>query len=216
VPENAYVSRLEASPRDANTVYAAFDNHKMGDLKPYLFKSTDRGRTWASIASNLPARGSVYAVVEDPEKRDLLFAGTEFGLFFTVDGGGKWVQLKGGLPTIAVRDLAIQSREGDLAIATFGRGFYILDDYTPLRRVTRGVLDGAPALFPVRQASMFIPALPYGWKGKGFLGESFYTASNPPFGAVFTYYLKEEIKTKRAARAQSRICAGHGYLGARR
>ncbi len=200
VPENTYVSRLEPSPRDPDTVYAAFDNHKMGDLKPYLLKSTDRGRTWTSIVSNLPARGSVYAVVEDPEKRDLLFAGTEFGLFFTADGGKKWVQMKGGLPTIAVRDITIQKRESDLVIATFGRGFYVLDDYSPLRRVTPQFLEQPITLFPVKQAWMFIPSLPYGWKGKGFLGEGFYAAPNPPFGAAFTYYLKDELKTKRKAR----------------
>jgi len=202
VPDNSYVSRLEPSPRDADTVYAAFDNHKMGDLKPYLLKSTDRGRTWTSIASDLPARGSVYVVVEDPEKRELLFAGTEFGLFVTVDGGKKWVQVKGGLPTIAVRDIAIQKRESDLAIATFGRGFYILDDYSPLRRVTPELLDRPATLFPVKPAWMFIPSLPYGWKGKGFLGEGFYAAANPPFGATFTYYLKDELKTKRKARQE--------------
>lgn len=200
VPDNTYVSRLEPSPRDADTVYAAFDNHKMGDLKPYLLKSTDRGRTWTSIASNLPSRGSVYVVVEDPVKNSLLFAGTEFGLFFTVDGGTKWVQMKGGLPTIAVRDIAIQKRESDLAVATFGRGFYILDDYSPLRAVTAEMLERPVSVFGVKQAWMFIPTLPYGWKGKGFLGESFYVAPNPPIGAVFTYYLKEELKTKRKAR----------------
>jgi photosystem II stability/assembly factor-like uncharacterized protein len=202
VPANTYVSRLEASPKDADTVYAAFDNHKMGDLKPYLLKSTDRGRTWTSIASDLPSRGSVYAVVEDHEKRDLLFAGTEFGLFFTVDGGRKWVQLKGNLPTVAVRDLAIQRRENDLAIATFGRGFYILDDYSPLRRVSTATLEAPATLFGVKPAWMFIPSLPYGWKSKGFLGESFYAAANPPFGAVFTYYLQDELKTKRKVRQE--------------
>jgi hypothetical protein len=144
----------------------------------------------------------VYAVVEDPQKSSLLFAGTEFGLFFSVDGGRKWVQLKGGLPTIAVRDLAIQARESDLAVATFGRGFYILDDYAPLREVTPELLDQAASVFPVRQAWMFIPTLPYGWKGKGFLGEGFYAAPNPPFGAAFTYYLKDELKTRRKARQE--------------
>ncbi len=199
VPENAYVSRLEPSPRDADTVYAAFDNHKMGDLKPYLLKSTDRGRTWASVAGNLPERGSVYVVVEDPEKPNVLFAGTEFGVFFTLDGGKAWVKLEGGLPTIAVRDIAIQKREHDLVIATFGRGFYILDDYRPLTLVTPESL-ASNAVFPVRQAWMFVPSSPYGWRGKGFQGESFYSADNPPFGAVFTYYLKDALETKRNAR----------------
>jgi photosystem II stability/assembly factor-like uncharacterized protein len=202
VPEMSYVSRLEASPTDAGTVYAAFNNHKTGDLKPYLVKSSDRGRTWVSIAGNLPGRGSVWAVVQDREKAGLLFAGTEFGLFFTVNGGGTWVKLTGGLPTIAVRDIAIQAREQDLVLATFGRGFYVLDDYTPLRRLTPDGMDQPAALLPVRDAWMFVPSLPYGWKGKGFLGESFYAAPNPPFGAVFTYYLKEGLQTAREARRE--------------
>ena len=202
VPEMSYVSRLEASPTDAGTVYAALNNHKTGDLKPYVLKSVDRGRTWTSVAGDLPARGSVWVVVQDRRKPDLLFAGTEFGVFFTANGGAKWVQLKGGLPTIAVRDIAIQEREQDLVLATFGRGFYILDDYSPLRRLGPDGMDQPTTLLPVRNAWMFIPAMPYGWKGKGFLGESFYAAPNPPFGAVFTYYLKDALQTKREARLE--------------
>src|SRR4029077_1586116 len=130
-----------ASNHDAGTVYASFDNHKNGDFAPYLLKSTDAGKSWASIKANLPANGPVLAIAEDYVDPNLLFAGTEFGLFFTIDGGKKWVQLKGGLPTIAVRDLAIQQRENDLVLATFGRGFYVLDDYTPLRSVTASALE---------------------------------------------------------------------------
>ncbi|HEY3384691.1 MAG TPA: hypothetical protein VGK32_23260 [Vicinamibacterales bacterium] len=211
VPENTYVSRIEPSPRDADTVYAAFDNHKTGDLKPYLLKSTDRGRTWTSMVGNLPERGSVYVVVEDPERSNLLFAGTEFGLFFTVDGGRKWIPLKGGLPTIAVRDITVQKRETDLVIATFGRGFYILDDYTPLRRVTPELLGQDGAIFPARSAWMYVPSFPLGLRGKAFLGESLYAAPNPPFGAVFTYYLKEGLQTRRQARqAQEKKAAKAG------
>ena len=128
VPEMTYVSRLAASSHDANTVYAAFDNHKNEDFKPYLLKSMDAGKTWTSIAGDLPENGPVLAFAEDPVNANLLFAGTEYGAFFTIDGGAHWVQLKGGLPTIAVRDMVIQAREGDLVIATFGRGFYVLDD----------------------------------------------------------------------------------------
>ncbi|MCI0478946.1 glycosyl hydrolase, partial [Candidatus Uhrbacteria bacterium] len=131
VPELTYVSHLQASGHDANTVYAAFDNHKTGDFKPYVYKSTDRGRTWTSITSDLPQRGTTYVVVEDHVDRNLLFAGTEFGLFFSQNGGGKWIQLKGGFPTIAVRDLWVQKRRDDLVVGTFGRGIYILDDYRP-------------------------------------------------------------------------------------
>lgn len=203
VPDMTYVSRLEASLHDANTVYAAFNNHKMGDFKPYLLKSTDRGRTWMSIAGDLPARGSVWAVVEDHVNPNLLFAGTEFGLFFTSDGGRKWTQLKGGLPVIAVRDLAIQRRENDLVVGTFGRGFYILDDYTPLRAVDARFVEQESALFAPRDKQwMYIPSSPLGLAGKSFQGETFWLGQNPPFGAVFTYYLKDELKSPRKQRRE--------------
>ena len=137
VPQYAFVSDIEASLHDPNTVYVVLYNYKRGDFKPYVVKSTDRGKTWVSITGDLPERGSTYTIVQDHVKPDLLFVGTEFGLFFTLDGGIKWIQLKSGLPTIAVRDLEIQRRENDLAIGTFGRGFYILDDYSPLRELTQ-------------------------------------------------------------------------------
>ncbi|HZS10200.1 MAG TPA: glycosyl hydrolase [Blastocatellia bacterium] len=200
VPETTYVSRLLASQHDARTVYAAFDNHKNADFKPYLLKSTDAGATWTSIASNLPENGPVLAIAEDHVNPDLLFVGTEFGLFFTIDGGKKWIQLKGGLPTIAVRDLAIQKRENDLVLATFGRGFYVLDNYTPLRALKPETLAKEAELFPVRDAFMYIQSQPLGGRGKAFQGESFYNAENPPFGATFTYYLKEPLKTRKQKR----------------
>ena len=200
VPERSYVSDLFASRFDKDLVYATFNNHKEGDFKPYVLKSTDRGRSWSSVASDLPARGSAWTIAEDTVERQLLFAGTEFGLYFSRDGGAKWLRLKGGLPTIPVRDLAIQKREGDLVIATFGRGFYVLDDLTPVRVATPALFDAASATFPVQKAVAYIPQTPLGLKGKAFLGETLYTAPNPPFGAVFTYYLKEELKTKRKTR----------------
>jgi len=200
VPERSYVSDLFASRFDKDVVYAAFNNHQNGDFKPYLLRSADRGRSWASIAADLPARGSTWTIAEDTVEREQLFAGTEFGLFFSRDAGKKWLQLKGGLPTIPVRDLAIQKRESDLVVATFGRGFYVLDDLTPLRVATPALFDTAAASFPVKQATAYIPQTPLGLRGKSFLGETLFTAPNPPFGAVFTYYLKEEVKTKRKAR----------------
>ncbi|PYQ12053.1 MAG: glycosyl hydrolase [Acidobacteria bacterium] len=203
VPDMTYVSRLVASRQKASTAYAAFDNHKMGDFKPYLLKSEDRGKTWTSIAGDLPQRGSVYAVAEDGVKPDLLFAGTEFGVFFTPDGGKKWIQLKGGLPVIAVKDLAVQPRENDLVLATFGRGFYVLDDYTPLRWVSAEAVEKEAEFFPARRAWMYIPRHPLGLREKSFFGEAFYAAPNPPFGAVFTYYLKDEIKTRKKTRQEA-------------
>jgi len=200
VPDMTYVSRLNASRFDAGTVYAAFDNHKMGDFKPYVLRSADRGRSWTSITGDLPSRGSVYSLAEDTVKKDLLFAGTEFGVFFTPDGGKTWIQLKGGMPVIAVKDMVIQERETDLVLATFGRGFYILDDYSPLRSVSVQSLESEAQLFPVKPAWMYIPTHPFGLKDKSFFGEAFYSAANPPFGAVITYYLKEEIKSRKKTR----------------
>jgi hypothetical protein len=200
VPEMTYVADLAPSPHEADVVYAAFDNHKRADFKPYLLKSADRGKTWTSISGDLPARGTVYTVAEDPKKPGLLYCGTEFGLFFTHDGGKRWVQLKGGMPVINVRDLAIQEREDSLVAATFGRGFRVLDDLAPLRLSTPETLAKEAVLFPVRDAWAFVPRVPYGLKGKAFLGESFYAAENPPFGAVFTTYLKEELKGRKKAR----------------
>jgi photosystem II stability/assembly factor-like uncharacterized protein len=209
VPELAYVSRIITSNTDANTVYVAFENHQNADFKPYLFKSVDAGKTWTSIKGNLPANWPVWGIAEDHVNSNLLFAGTEFGLFFTVDGGQKWIQLRGGLPTIQVRDIAIQRRENDLVLGTFGRGIYILDNYTPLRLITPEMLK-TDALFPVKDALMYIQSQPLGGRGKSFQGESFYTAENPPFGATFTYFLKEELKTKKARRQEAERAAARG------
>ncbi len=203
VADMAYVSRITTSNHDANTVYVAFENRQNADFKPYLLKSSDAGRTWTSIVSNLPKNWPVWAIAEDHVNPNLLFAGTEFGLFFTLDGGQKWVQLKGGLPTIQIRDIAIQRREHDLVLGTFGRGIYILDNYTPLRQLKPEMLKQEALLFPVKDALMYIQAQPLGGRGKSFQGESFYTADNPPFGATFTYYLKDELKTKKAKRQEA-------------
>jgi photosystem II stability/assembly factor-like uncharacterized protein len=203
VPEITYVSRLAASNHDANTVYAAFENHKNEDFKPYLLKSTDAGKTWTSVAGNLPENGPVLAFAEDPVNANLLFAGTEFGAFFTIDGGQQWVRLKGGLPTIAVRDMVIQAREGDLVIATFGRGFYVLDDISPLRQIKPETVEQASALFPAKDSLLYIERHPIGGPRKSFQGDAFFTADNPPYGAVFTAFLKEKLKTKKEKRQEA-------------
>jgi photosystem II stability/assembly factor-like uncharacterized protein len=203
VPDRTYVSRIVASQHDANTVYAAFDNHKMADFKPYLLKSGDAGKTWTSIAGDLPERGSVLAFAEDHKDPNLLFAGTEFALYVTLDGGKKWVRLKDGLPTVACKDLAIQRPMNDLVVATFGRGFYVLDDYSPLRRARPETLTKEATTFPVRDAVLYVPSEPYGLAGKAFQGEAFYAAVNPPFGATFTYHLKEKIRTRKERRQEA-------------
>ncbi len=202
VPERSYVHQIIASQYDKNSAYVAFNHHRYGDFHPYLYKTTDGGKTWKAIQSNLPERGSVYCVAEDHVNKDLLFAGTEFGVFCSVDGGAKWFQLKSGLPTIAVRDLEIQKRENDLVLATFGRGFYVLDDYSPLRQLNNSVLDQAAYIFPVKDSWMYLESLPLGVRGKGFQGERFFTSPNPKPAAVFTYYLKEDLKTLREKRQE--------------
>ncbi len=195
-----YVNDLEASLHDPNTVYAALNNHKRGDFKPYVLKSTNRGRSWTSITGDLPARGSVYTLAEDHVNPNLMFAGTEFGVFVTLDGGVKWIQLKGGIPTIAIRELEIQRRENDLVAASFGRGFYILDDYSPLRELSESMLQREAHIFPIKTAWSYIQARPLGGGEKASQGAGFYTAPNPPFGAAFTYYLSESLKTRREQR----------------
>lgn len=137
VPKLAYLSDLFASPHDENTVFAVFNYHKYGDYKPYFFRSDDKGNSWKHISSNLPANEWGWTIYQDHIAPDLLFAGTEYGLYFSIDGGGQWIKVKSGIPTIAIRDIELQQRESDLVAASFGRGFYILDDYSFLRECPR-------------------------------------------------------------------------------
>jgi len=198
VPEHTYVSDVFASRHDANIVYASFDNRKRDDFKPYLLKSTDKGNSWTTITNGLPENGTVHTIEQDPVDPDLLFAGTEFGIFFSNNGGEKWTQLKSGIPTIAVRDIAIQEREEDLVLATFGRGFYILDDYSPLRKINKSFVEEKDAhLFPVQEADMYIQK-----RSRYGQGATYYTGENPEYGAVFTYYLEEVPKTYEQLRRE--------------
>jgi hypothetical protein len=191
------VSDVFASLRDANTVFVALNNWQRGDYGPYLVKSTDRGRTWTNITGNLPERHDVWSVIQDHVNGNLLFAGTEFGLFTSVDGGASWVQMKGGLPTIQVRDMAVQKRENDLVLGTFGRGFYVLDDYSPLREITPQALAEGARLFPLRDAYIYTPLgfAPPGTAGLGPMAGN-WTSPNPPFGAVFTYNIAQPISAE--------------------
>jgi len=197
IPANTYVSDLNASLFDANVVFASFDNILRDDFKPYLLKSTDKGKTWVSIAGNLPEKGTVHSIQQDFVNPDLLFAGTEFGIFFTVDGGKIWTQLKSGIPTIPVRDITLQKRENDLVLASFGRGFYILDDYTPLRLLNRDSLNKDALLFPVKDALIYITS-----STKEITGSNVFIAKNPDFGATFTYYIREVPKTLKEKRSE--------------
>ena len=197
VPEYTYVSHIHADKFNENIVYASFDNLKRDDFKPYILKSTDKGKTWSSISSNLPENGTVHTLEQDFVSSDLLFAGTEFGVFFSKDGGSNWVQLKSGIPTIAVRHMAIQKRECDLVLATFGRGFYIMDDYSPLRDLNKENLDKEAHLFPIKAALLYNP-----FSNKDNQGDTYFTAPNPDFGASFTYFLKEAPKSSKAIRTE--------------
>ena len=195
VPERTYVNMLKASLFDENVVYAVFNNHKEGDFKPYVYRSSDKGKSWTNITSDLPERGSVYAIVQDHIDKDLLFIGTEFGVFYTNDGGAKWMQIKNGIPIIAARDLEIQRRENDLIVASFGRSFYVLDDYTPLRDISDDILAKNAHIYPVKDALLYVEDNRMGGRGKSSQGEMHFNSKNPAFGATITYYFGEEIKT---------------------
>ncbi len=197
VPEYTYVSDIWADRFDENVVYATFDNLKRDDFKPYVLKSTDKGQSWEPMSGNLPENGTVHTIVQDSERPDLLFAGTEFGVYFTIDNGENWVQLKSGIPTIAVRDIAIQERESDLVLATFGRGFYILDNFSPLRELSHELADKNAHIFEIEDALMYVQS-----SGKDNQGHTYYKAPNPEFGATFTYYLKEVPKTEEQLRKE--------------
>jgi photosystem II stability/assembly factor-like uncharacterized protein len=188
VPQYTYVTDVFPSPRDVDTVFVSLNNWQRGDYKPYIVKSTDRGRTWTNITGNLPEKHDVYSVIQDHVNGNLLFAGTEFGVFASFDGGARWVQLKGGLPNIQVRDMAVQKRENDLVLATFGRGFYILDDYSALRDIAAQTLTEEARLYPMRDAYIFnqLGMAPAGTAGIGPMSGN-WTAVNPPYGALFSY-----------------------------
>ena len=211
VPKHAYVSRLEASRHNVDRVYAGFSNHKNGDFKPYLIVSEDRGASWRSIASNLPDTDVVWSLVEDHVNENLLFAGTEYGLYVSFDRGGRWVEMNSGLPTIAVRDIEIQRRENDLILGTFGRGFYVLDDYTPLRSMADEWKAQPAHLFAVRKAPLYIEGSRLGLNtGLGAQGSTYFAAPNPPFGAIITMHLREGLETQKERREAAQKKARDG------
>ena len=201
VPSETRVNMLTASNFDENVVFAAFNSQRSGDFKPYLFKSLDKGKTWESISSNLPERGNVYCIKQDHVDPNLLFVGTEFGAFFSTDGGKNWTKFS-GLPTIAVYDLDIQKRENDLVAATFGRGFYVLDNYTPLRELKKENLDKNSHLFKIKDALLYVPMDPLGLEGTGFQGHNLWASKNPSYGATFNLYLNESWKSLKDKRQE--------------
>jgi photosystem II stability/assembly factor-like uncharacterized protein len=203
-PELAFVNDLQASLHDPDGVFAVLVAHKEGGFRPLVYESRDRGRTWRSIAGDLPEGGIVWSIEQDHVDPDLLFTGAERGLYFTPDRGRRWTPLRGNVPTIAFRDIEVQRRENDLVGATFGRGFYVLDDYSALREIGDGVLEREAALFPVRDAWWYVPHAPFQAPGRPSLGSTDFAAPNPPFGALFTVYLKEAPRASRAGAAARR------------
>ncbi|MEZ6141129.1 MAG: hypothetical protein R3B84_11220 [Zavarzinella sp.] len=202
VPEKTYVSKIVASRHD-ESFYVAFDNHKNGDFAPYLYRTSDRGKTWQAITSDLPTRGTVYAIAEDHVKQDLLFCGTEFALYVSVNGGKNWHSV-GGLPTIQVKDLVIQRANDDLVIGTFGRGIYVIDHYTTFREaVSVKYQEKNSHIFPPRPVVQYVPSQPLGGSGNGFVGESHFSTSPASTGATITYYVKESLKTLKDQRKAS-------------
>jgi hypothetical protein len=194
-----YVSRVIASAQNEGTVYATFDGHRSNDFKPYVLKSTDYGKTWTSIASNLPV-SSVQVIREHPRAPSLLFAGNEVGAYYSGNGGRSWSKLQYNLPTVPVHDIRIQTRENDLVIGTHGRGIFIIDDITPLEKLAEADASSQPMyLFPVKPSLLFNynGSIPGGLRGAGALGERSFSAPNPPFGAGLTYYIRDSLPKGR-------------------
>jgi photosystem II stability/assembly factor-like uncharacterized protein len=197
IPEYTYVSDILPDKFDENVVYASFNNMLRDDFKPYILKSTDKGKSWAPITGKLPVNGTIHTLEQDNINPQLLFAGSEFGFYFSIDGGAEWIEFKTGLPTIAVRDIALQERESDLVIGTFGRGIYILDDYSPLRTFRKDMLDKEAYIFPVKEARMYNQS-----GGFDNQGSTYFKSPNPEFGATFTYFIKDVPKTAKETRQE--------------
>ena len=185
VPDTTYVSRVTWSAANSGRLYATFDGHRSNDFKPYVLVSEDYGKSWTSIAGNLPAMSGVEVIREDPRQPNLLFVGTEFGAFFSTDRGGHWSQLTGDFPGVPVWDMKIQARENDLVLATHGRGIWIMDDISPLEHLAEAKQAKTAYLFPVRDELLFQPD---GTHESG-MGTSGYEGANPPYGAMITYLL---------------------------
>ena len=200
LPERSFINNVEASRHDPSSVFVVADDHKSGDYRPYLYESTDRGLTWRSISGDLPDGTIVWALEQDHINPDLLFIGAEHGIHVSLDHGVHWHKLTKDVPTISFRDLAIQRRDDDLIGASFGRGFYVLDDYSPLRELTEDRLSEPGTLFPIRDAWWYVPYQPMQGAGQPTLGSTAYRTENPAFGATFTYHLGQAVESAKATR----------------
>jgi photosystem II stability/assembly factor-like uncharacterized protein len=195
---NSAVSHVEPSHTSAQVAYVAFDRHMLDDFRPYIFRTSDGGKTWQSISGNLPPRAYVQVVREDPKNSNLLYAGTELGLFASYTGGREWVALNlKNLPNVSVHDILVHPRENDLILATHGRSVWIFDDATPLQQMNSQILNSNAYLFPIRSALRFASRFTrYG------IGDKVFTGPNPAYGALITYYLKDKVDDKTNFKVQ--------------
>jgi len=203
LPVDAFINDVEASQHDGDSVFLAADAHKNGDYSPYVFASSDRGQSWRSITGDLPEGTIIWAIEQDHVDPDLLFLATEFGIYFTQNHGLNWHKFSKDVPTIAFRDIKLQRRDSDLVGASFGRGIYVLDDYSLLRGLSEEVLAKDAALFPVRDAWRYVPYQPMQAPGQPTLGSTAFRTENPSFGATFTYNLAADHTTAKLARIKA-------------
>jgi len=204
IPEKSYVADIATSHHDPNVIIAVFNNHKEGDFKPYILKSADLGKSWKPISQGIEVNHTCWTVIEDHESPNLLFSGTEFGIYCSIDGGQNWKKMKGGLPVIPVRDLEIQQREDDLVLATFGRGMWILDDYTPLREISKARITET-TVFPIKDSWVYFEKGDKGYRKKGSFGDNFYQSDNDHVGPKIRFYMDEKYTPLKAKRKKEAI-----------
>jgi photosystem II stability/assembly factor-like uncharacterized protein len=186
VPKETHVSRVEASHFDPAIAYVAFDGHRTDDHKPYVFRTTDLGKSWTSISANLP-QGNVNVVREDPRNRNLLYVGTEYALYISLNGGREWKRFMNGLPTVRIDDIVVHPRDNDLIVGTHGRSIYIIDDITPLQQLSEAVMSADLHLFEVRPATRWVEDT---MLSRGLGGAKHFRTPNPPAGTAISYYLR--------------------------
>ncbi len=203
VDEFTRVHYITASANNKSIAYAACQAFFNGNYKPLLLKTTDAGKTWVNLNANLPEKGNTFCILEDYKDPNLLFAGTQFGLYMSNDGGKEWIKFMNGIPPATVMDMEIMKREDDLVVSTFGRGVYILDNYAPLRNLNKETLQKKAAILPIKDAQMFIESNPMGFSGVGFQGANFYAAKNPAVGTTITYFFKDELKSLKHKRKEA-------------
>ena len=199
MPSTGFVNDIKVDLHNENVAYVALDNHKYGDFSPYLYKTDNGGKSWKSITEGIPDGTLIWRLVQDHVNPNLLFLATEYGVYISLNQGDNWHKFSTGLPTIAVRDMAIQQRENDLVLATFGRSFYVLDDYSPLRELTEESVKSDALLFPSRTALQYTEVR----GGSSSQGGSFYSAKNPEYGAMFTVYMKDGHKSMKSVRKKA-------------